>query len=102
MNTSTDDLKLETAESDGGNLIGQASTSLVAFYGATPVDQPASADQFESTDSSGGTADASTGIAALTGTYNSAILANAIATLAAQGNAVRNALVELGLIKGGA
>jgi hypothetical protein len=52
------------------------------------------------TDASGGTAAATNGILTLTGTYNSAILANAIATLAAQGNAMRNALVSLGLIKG--
>jgi len=36
------------------------------------------------------------------GTYNSTLIVNAIASLAAQGNAMRNALVSLGLIKGSA
>lgn len=91
-----------TPDAADGFITGQSATSLLGFYGTTPVDQPASADQYEITDSSGGTANAATGVAALTGTYNSTILANAIATLAAQGNAIRNALVELGLIKGSA
>jgi hypothetical protein len=43
-----------------------------------------------------------TASAALTGTYNSTIIINAIATVIAQGNALRNALVSLGLIKGAA
>lgn len=71
-----------------------------SFYGATPVVQPTGAAQANVTDGSTGTANATSGIAALTGTYNSTLLINAIATLAAQGNALRNALVNLGLIAG--
>jgi hypothetical protein len=91
--------------SDGnpdGTTLGQSATDLIAFYGATPLARPAGAAQAAVTDGSTGTAAATNGIAALTGTYNSTILANAIATLAAQGNALRNALVSLGAIKGAA
>jgi hypothetical protein len=45
---------------------------------------------------------ATNGVLTLTGTYNSTILANAIATMIAQGNGLRSALVSLGLIKGAA
>lgn len=91
--------------SDGnpdGTTVGQSATDLISFYGATPLARPAGAAQAAVTDASGGTAAPTNGIAALTGTYNSTILANAIATLAAQGNALRNALVSLGAIKGSA
>lgn len=70
------------------------------FYGATPVVKPTAAAQAAVTDASGGAAAATNGVLTLTGTYNSAIIANAIATLAAQGNALRSALVSLGLITG--
>ena len=83
-----------------GLLVGQTASSLVGYYGATPIAQPTNAAQAAVTDSSGGTAAPTNGILTLTGTYNSAILGNAIATLAAQSNAIRNALVSLGLIKG--
>lgn len=72
------------------------------FYGAAPVALPSGAAQAAVTDGSTGTAAPTNGIAPLTGTYNSTLLINAIATLAAQGNALRNALVSLGLIKGSA
>jgi hypothetical protein len=79
---------------------GDSPSQVIGFYGTTPITQPTAAAQAAVTDNSGGTANPTTGIAALTGTYNSTILANAIATLAAQTNAVRLALVNLGLIKG--
>lgn len=85
-----------------GLLVGQAATSLVGFYGASPAAQPKGANQAAVTDSSGGAAAATNGIQTITGTYNSTILANAIATLAAQGNAMQSALVALGLMKGSA
>jgi hypothetical protein len=91
--------------SDGnpdGTTLGQSATDLIAFYGSTPLARPAGAAQAAVTDGSTGTAAPTNGIAALTNTYNSTILANAIATLAAQGNALRNALVSLGAIKGAA
>lgn len=81
-------------------VVGTATTDKVSFYGTTGITQPTAAAQAAVTDASGGTAAPTNGILTLTGSYNSTILANAIATLAAQGNAVRNALVSLGLIKG--
>lgn len=101
VNTVTTSNQLNTPETSDGFQVGaSATTSKVGFYGATPVVQPTNASQAAITDSSGGAANASTGVAALTATYNSAIIANAIATLAAQTNAMRTALVNLGLIKG--
>jgi hypothetical protein len=83
-----------------GTVLGRASTALISFYGATPIARPAATAQAAVTDASGGTAAATNGILTITGTYNQTILANAIATLAAQGNAFQAALVSLGLIKG--
>jgi hypothetical protein len=90
-------------DSDGrpdGQVYGQATTDKLGFYGVTPVVQPAATAQTVLTDASGGVAAATNGILTLTGTYNSTILANAIATLAAKANAHGAALVSLGLIKG--
>lgn len=88
---------------DDGTNFGLSTSDLIGFYGlTTPIAQPSGASQGAVTDSSTGTANTATGIAALTATYNSTILANAIATLAAQGNALRAALVSLNLIKGSA
>ena len=102
MNTATDSLVIHHAKSGGGVELGQSASDLVGFYGATPIAQPAAANQAAVTDASGGTGAATNGILTLTGTYNSAIIANAIATLAAQGNAIRAALVSVGIIKGSA
>lgn len=85
---------------DDGVTLGRSTSHKVAFYAATPIVQPSGAAQAAVTDASGGTAAATNGVLTLTGTYNSTILANAIATLAAQGNALRSALVSLGLIAG--
>lgn len=100
MNTATDSLETQTPKTGGGYAVGQSSSDLVGFYGASPIAQPSGAAQAAVTDSSGGTAAPTNGIAALTGSYNSTILANAIATLAAQSNAIRNALVSVGIIAG--
>lgn len=102
MNTATDSLETNTPKSEGGMAVGQSASDLVGFYGATPIAQPSGAAQAAVTDDSGGTGAATNGILTLTGTYNSAIIANAIATLAAQSNAMRNALVSVGIIKGSA
>lgn len=102
MNTGTDALLNKTPRTSGGFTMGHSALDLVSFYGATAIAQLAGAAQAAVTDGSTGTANPTTGIAALTGTYNSTLLINAIATLAAQGNAIRNALVSLGLIKGAA
>lgn len=77
-----------------GLVIGGSTTALIGMYGATPVAQPISYATL--TDSSGGTAAATNGILTLTGTYNSTIIANAIATLAAAVNGINAAGVSLG------
>lgn len=83
-----------------GFILGQSTTDKLGFYGTAPIVQPTAAAQAAITDSSGGTANSSTGVAALTATYNSTIIANALATIIAQTNAFRTALVNLGVIKG--
>lgn len=100
MNTATTSNESQTPKSADGYKVGQSSTDLVGFWGATPIARPSGAAQAAVTDGSTGTAAPTNGIAALTGTYNSTLLINAIATLAAQGNALRNALVSAGLIAG--
>lgn len=100
MNTATDSLETNTPKSGGGFTLGQSATDLVGVYGATPIAQPAHANQAALTDNTVGTV--STVLAALTGTYNSTLIVNALASLAAQGNALRNALVSVGIIKGSA
>lgn len=102
MNTATDSLETSTPKTGGGYVVGQSITDLVGFYGVTPIAQPSGAAQAAIVDGSTGTAAATNGIAPLTGTYNSTLLINAIATLAAQSNAIRNALVSVGIIKGSA
>ncbi len=102
MNTATDTLETNTPKSGGGMQVGQSASDLVGFYGTAPIAQPAGAAQAAVVDGSTGTAAPTNGIAPLTGTYNSTLLINAIATLAAQGNALRNALVSVGIIKGSA
>jgi len=97
--TTSNKVKNRKVDSDGVDF-GQASTDYIGFYGATPLVQPSGANQAALTDNTVGTV--STVLAALTGTYNSTLIVNAIASLAAQGNAIRNALVSLGLIKGSA
>lgn len=101
VNTVTTSNQLNSPESTDGFQIGaSATTSKVGFYGTTPIVRPSAAAQAAITDSSGGAANATTGVAALTGTYNSTIIANALATVIAQTNAMRSALVNLGVMKG--
>lgn len=74
-----------------GMKIGTATTELIAFHGATPVAQRASADQ---------AAVATTGATNTTPYgFTTAAQANAVVTLV---NELRAALVEKGLIKGAA
>ncbi len=88
---------------DAGQCLGQSTADLIGFYGlTTPIVQPVGGAQAAVVDTSGGTATALTGVTTITGTYNSVILANAFATVIAQGNALRSALVALNLIKGAA
>lgn len=97
--TSTSNKYVESGGADGRQL-GASATDLVGFWGATPIVQPTAAAQAAITDGSTGTANAATGVAALTATYNSTLLINAIATIIAQTNAIRTALVNSGIMKG--
>lgn len=81
-------------DSDGVSL-GQSTSDLVSLYGITPVAQPAVT---AVTDGSTGTAAATNGIAPATGTYNSTIVNNAVATLADGINRIRTALVSVGVV----
>lgn len=85
-----------------GESFGQTTASKISFYGVTPAVQPSGAAQTAITDSSGGTANPATGMAAITATYNQTVIANAFATVVAQTNALRSALVTLGVVKGSA
>jgi len=79
-----------------GTALGQSSTDLISFYGATPIVRPSVPAAI--TDASGGTGAVTNGVLTLTATYNSAIIANAIATLVASQNSLRAALVSLGIV----
>lgn len=104
--TSTNKLQdgpiMNSTGSIDGNVCFPTVTDLGSFFGATPIVRPSGAAQALVVDTSGGVATPATGITTITGTYNSTILANAIATLAAQTNAIQAALVNLGLMKGSA
>ena len=100
MNTATDTLKISTATGDGGLGVGQSALDLVGFYAATPIVQPTSASQAAIVNSAGGTASATTGLQALTSTYNSTLIANSLATVVVLVNKLRADMVALGLIKG--
>jgi hypothetical protein len=81
---------------DDGVVLGRSSTDLVAFYGGTPRARPSVPAAI--TDASGGTGAVTNGVLTLTGTYNSAIIGNAIATLCASVNSIRAALVSVGIV----
>lgn len=87
--------------SDGvelGRVLGAAAK--FGAYGVTPITQPTNASQAAVVDSSGGTANAATGMAAVGASYSQTVVANGFATVIAEVNALRSALVALGLIKG--
>lgn len=100
MNTATDSLETNTPISGGGYTVGQSATDLVGFYAATPIVQPTSASQAAIVNTAGGTASATTGMQALTASYNSGILSNSLATIVVLVNQIRADLVALGLQKG--
>jgi len=103
LNEATDTMIQSSGKTSGGRTFGQATTDKIGFYGlAVPIVQPVGAGQAAIVDASGGTAAATNGVLTLTATYNSAIINNALATVIAQSNALRLALVNLGIIKGAA
>lgn len=88
-----------------GTKIGTATGQKIGFWNATPVVQPASANQAALTDSTGGTA--STTFAAITAgagylQADMTAVKNALAQVVLSYNAIRTALVNTGIIKGSA
>jgi len=79
-----------------GTTLGQDASDKISLYGKDPVVQPSAAAQAAITDGSGGTANAATGVATISDTATK----NAVATIIAQTNALRAALVAIGAIKG--
>lgn len=104
LQTETSTNKVQTTGVATGSIdgyqVGQSATDYVGFFGVTPAVQPTSASQAAVTDGSGGAASATSGVQALTSSYNSAILGNAIASILVELNAIRSALVTIGVIKG--
>ena len=90
---------LTDLNSDGTRL-GQSSTDLVGFWGASPVDRPASANQFAITSTTLTTITDIVTTASITGAVNAIVArVNSISVFAYQ---IRADLVEAGLIKGAA
>ena len=90
------------SNSPDGDTLGATTSDLISFYGVTPIVQRVGAAGAAITDAPGGTAAATNGVLTITGTFNSAILANAFATVIAQTNELRATLVAYGLHKGAA
>jgi hypothetical protein len=89
--------------SDGGpdgTRLGQSTTDLVSFWGSSPVDQPASANQFAITSTTLTTITDIVTTASITGNVNAIVArVNSISVFCYQ---LRADLVEAGLIKGSA
>ena len=86
-----------------GTKIGTATTQNLGFWNATPIVQPASADQAALTDSTGGTADGTLeAVGATNGSDVSGAINNNFKELFVQVNEIRNVLVNTGIMKGAA
>ena len=86
--------------SDGGPdgmKIGQSSTDLIGFYGATPIVRPTV--KAAITDASAGVAAVTNGVLTMTGTFNSTIIANSFATVIESITSIRLALVNAGIVQ---
>ena len=83
-----------------GVKVGTATTQKLGFYNATPIVQPAGANQAAITNSTGGTADGT--LAAVSGSGADTNINNNFTELHTLLNEIRTALVNLGLIKGAA
>ena len=83
-----------------GTKIGTATTQKIGFWNATPIVQPASANQGAITDSTTGTAGFT--LVDVGAIFNQANINNNFASLNRQVDAFRTALVNSGIIKGGA
>jgi hypothetical protein len=86
-----------------GSMIGTAAAQKLGFFGATPVSQPAGASEAAITNNTGGTANGSmAAITATNSTDQSAAINKNLTELWTLLNAMRTALVNLGLLKGSA
>ena len=86
-----------------GTQFGSATTEKIGFFGATPIVQPANANQAALTDSSGGTADGTVSAVGDTSAGDeSATINNNFAELTGKVNVIRQVLVDFGLWKGAA
>lgn len=83
-----------------GLKLGTSVSQKLGFFNATPIVQPSGAGQAAVTDSTGGTAGSS--LSDVGATHNQSTLNNNFATLAREVDSIRTALVNLGLMKGGA
>jgi hypothetical protein len=88
------------AGTGAGTKIATATSQKLGFYNATPIVQPAAANQAALTNSTGGTADGT--LAAVSGTGDDTDINNNFTELHVLLNEIRTALVNLGLIKGAA
>lgn len=100
MQTETSSNKIQTADdasggSTDGYQVGQSTGSYIGFYGAAPVQRGTGVAKI--TDTSGGAASATTGMQALTSSYNSGIVANSLSTQAAAINQIYTLLNAYGL-----
>ncbi len=84
--------------STGSLQIGSNSAHALGFWGATPVTQPASAAQAALTDSTGGTVDGT--VSAVSGSGDDATINNNFAEILQLLGAIRQALVDTGIIRG--
>lgn len=88
------------AQTGTGTKIGTAASQKIGFWNATPVVQPAGANQAALTDSTTGTAGGT--LVAAGGSYTAANINNNFATLNRLVAEIRTALVNAGIIKGAA
>jgi len=95
-----DTFDLLFATSGTGSNIGQGTTALMGFWGVTPIVQPASGNQAALTNSTGGTTDST--ISAVSGSGDDGTINNNLAELFVLQNAMRDALVNSGIMKGAA
>ncbi len=85
--------------STGSLQIGSYNGHSLGFWGATPVTQPASAAQAALTDSTGGSVDGT--VSAVSGTGDDTTINNNFAEIMQLLGAIRQALVDTGIIRGG-
>lgn len=88
------------ATSGTGSAIGTAATALIGFWGATPIVQPAGANQAALTNSTGGSYDGT--LAAISGSGDDANINNNFTDLHTLLDEIRTALVGAGIMKGAA